>query len=119
MIYYLITYYALFCIGFAYLNARWILNDKKIKHGLNGAIHLILAIGIAYLTKWYHFFTVVLMARVLFDWSLNLFRHLSLSYVPLNPKSIMDKIEKKLFGNDGITPKLVYILLIIILLTVL
>ena len=115
MIFYLIIYYAIGCIVFAYYNAKWIAGGKPIKHGINGSIHIVAAVSIGYFTHWYHVFTALLVARVFFDWSLSLFRHLSLGYVSDNPKSIADRIEKWMFKYDGITPKIIYIFLIIVL----
>lgn len=117
MIFYLLSYYAIGCIVFAYYNAKWIAGGKRIRHGINGAVHLLVAVAIGYFTRWYHAGTALLLARLFFDWPLNLFRHLSLNYVSANPKSIIDQLEKKLFGNDGITPKIIYIFIIIVLLT--
>jgi len=111
---YLITLtYIPFCIFFAWLNAKWIAKDKKILHGINGGIHLVAAFLFAYYTEWYHFFTTLLIARLFFDVSLNLFRGLEINYVPLKPKSIVDKIEQWVFKKDGYTPKVVYLILII------
>lgn len=101
------------CIFFAWLNAKWIAKGKRIYHGINGTIHLIAAIAFAYYTEWYHFLTTLLIARLFFDVSLNLFRGLRINYVALNPKSIVDKLEQKVFGKDGYTPKIIYLVLII------
>ena len=109
--------YIPFCIFFAWLNANWILKNKRIFHGINGAIHIVAAGAFAYYTEWYHFFTTLLIARLFFDVSLNLFRKLRLNYVPLNPKSIIDKLEQMIFKKDGYTPKIVYLLLIILIFT--
>lgn len=110
--------YIPFCIFFAWLNAKWIAKGKRIRHGINGAIHIVAAAIIAWFTHWYHFFTVLLIARVSFDWPLNLFRGLPLGYVSINPKSIADRAEKKIFGQDGITPKILYALAVIVLLAI-
>jgi hypothetical protein len=105
--------YIPFCILFAWLNAKWIEKNKRIYHGINGAIHIIAAGAFAYYTEWYNFLTTLLIARLFFDVSLNLFRGLRINYVPLNPKSIVDKLEQKVFGKDGYTPKIIYLVLII------
>lgn len=111
---YLISlFYIPFCILFAWLNAKWIAKDKKILHGINGGIHLVAAFLFAYYTEWYNFLTTLLIARLFFDVSLNLFRGLRINYVPLNPKSIVDKLEQKVFGKDGYLPKAIYLVLII------
>mgnify|MGYP006883690365 CR=1 FL=1 len=106
--------YIIPCIFLAWLNAKWIYEGKKIKHFWNGLIHFGVA-GVFILYHWYHFFTILLIARLSFDVSLNIFRGLPINYVPIAPKSIIDKMEKRIFGNDGITPKILYLALIAIL----
>jgi hypothetical protein len=39
---------------------------------------------------------------------LNKFRGLEFDYVPIKPKSIVDKLERKIFDEDGVAPKIVY-----------
>lgn len=110
--------YIPFCIFYAWLNARWIAKEKRIYHGLNGAIHIVVAAVVAWFTHWYHFFTVLLIARVAFDWALNLFRRLPLNYVSPKPKSIVDRAEKTVFGLNGILPKVIYIVIIVVLILI-
>lgn len=109
--------YIPFCLFFAWLNAWRIKNGKRIYHGLNGTIHLIVAGLVGWFWEWNYGIAILFITRVFFDWSLNLFRGLPLGYVSINPKSIIDRIEKRIFGTDGITPKIVYLLMIVILLT--
>ena len=106
--------YIIPCIFLAWLNAKWIYEGKKIKHFWNGLIHVTVA-GVFILYHWWHFFTILLIARLYFDIALNFFRGLPLDYVSPAPKSIVDKLEKKIFKNDGITPKILYLALIVIL----
>jgi hypothetical protein len=103
--------YAAFCICFAGLNAYLINKGKRIYHGLNACIHIGAAMyaGITY--HWLIGIAVLLVARVFFDWFLNIFRKLPLNYVPSKPKSYADKIEKWLFGKDGILPKIAWIVI--------
>lgn len=114
MIWYQITY-GIFCILFALLNAKLIEGGKRIYHGLNGLLHLGVAIAGFYFFNWQTGLACLFIARVVFDWSLSLFRGLPLGYVSLNPKSIVDQVEKKVFGLNGISPKILYIIIIIIL----
>ena len=107
--------YIPFCVAFAWLNAKWITDGKQIRHGWNGLLHLAVAVSIGYFNLRAGI-AVLFIARVFFDWSLNLFRGLPLGYVSLNPKSIVDKIEKAIFKLDGITPKIIYLLISVILL---
>lgn len=110
--------YIPFCIFYAWLNARWISRNRRIYHGLNGAIHIVAAAVVGWFVVWYHAITVLLIARVAFDWPLNLFRGLPLGYVSPKPKSIVDRAEKAVFGLNGILPKVIYIIAIIILLVI-
>lgn len=111
-----VVIYALFCVGLAYYDAVRIKQDKRIYHGLNGAAHLviIMACGI-----WIHPLLAVAMlfeGRLVFDISLNLFRGLPFDYVPLYPQSLVDRMEQKVFDEDGLFPKVVYANLFIIFL---
>lgn len=113
----MILLYAIFCVWFAWLNSEWIKKGKKVKHFWNGLIHLFAAVLSLYFSGWQLAISVLLTARVAFDWALNLFRGLGLGYVPLTPKSIADKVEKAVFGLNGILPKIIYIIIVICLQT--
>lgn len=107
--------YGLFCVGFAYANHGWIKIDLRIRHFVNGILHGAVAVW-CYLTfGWASAVSALLIARICFDFALNLFRGLPLDYVPKNPKSIADKLEKWVFGNDGLTPKIIYLFLFIVI----
>ncbi len=102
--------YTLSCVPFAWLNARWIEKGKRILHAWNGLLHLVAA-GVGWwLYSWEVALIILCNARVVFDTSLNLFRGLPWDYVPLNPKSITDKVERFLFGSNYWVPKLIYAL---------
>lgn len=107
--------YIPFCIAFAYLNAWLIVRGNRIYHGLNGLLHLSVAIVIGYFTHWGYGLATLFITRLVFDTSLNLFRGLPIDYVSQKPKSIVDIIEKKIFGNDGFTPKVIYLIAIVAL----
>ncbi|HRP30428.1 MAG TPA: hypothetical protein PKV73_00985 [Agriterribacter sp.] len=100
--------YAAFCIWFAYQNKKWIAKDKKILHGWNGLIHIAAALVAWWLFNWCMFIIILCEARIVFDVSLNKFRGLEFDYVPIKPKSIVDRMERKIFGEDGVSPKIVY-----------
>jgi hypothetical protein len=110
--------YAIACIGLAAFNADLIRDGKRIYHFWNGAIHLTAAILIGYFTNWQYGLAVLFIARLFFDVSLNLMRGLSIDYVSPKPKSIVDRVEKWVFKNNGIIPKILYAFIIVILLTV-
>ena len=101
--------YIPFCIAFAWLNAILIKKGKRIYHALNGMLHLSVAIVIGYFTHWQYGLATLCITRLFFDVSLNLFRGLPIDYVSPKPKSIVDIAEKKIFGNDGFTPKVIYL----------
>lgn len=108
--------YILFSMALAYYNYRRILYDKRIFHGVNGLLHLAFWLGVFLFTKsWFPVVVLPFIGRLFFDSGLNLMRNLPLGYVPRKPKSIVDKIEKWLFGMDGIAPKFIYTIIIITL----
>jgi hypothetical protein len=105
--------YSIFCIIFAYLNYIEIVKlDERIWHGLNGTIHLATALYFTLAVSPQMGFSILLVARLSFDISLNLFRGLPINYVPTEPKSIVDKIEIFLFEDNGWLPKIIYLLLL-------
>ncbi len=107
--------YGIFCIWFAQLNADWIEEGKKIKHFWNGLIHLTSASLAFWFFGWEAFISVLIVARLVFDFALNIARDLPLDYVSPNPKSLIDKAEKSLFGKDAFTPKIIYLAILITL----
>lgn len=109
--------YLLFVVILAWDNAKRIDKDKKIKHWLNGLAHLSMA-GILYFVDWKLSVALLCLVRVTFDISLNLFRWLPINYVSPKPASFIDKIEKQIFGNNGYTPKIVYLIIAVCLLIV-
>lgn len=110
----LLILHGIFCVFFAYTNAQDIKGGARIRHGINGAIFLSIA-AFGACISWKVGLAILCNTRVIFDISLNLFRGLGIDYVSPNPKSIVDRIEKKLFGSSLI-PKILYTLISIILL---
>lgn len=114
-----------FCIFFAYANYRAIRIDTRIRHAINGVFAGSFIIffaweyynlhGLLYSLK--YVLIHLLLARAIFDTFLSLFRFHKLgivpaiNYVSLDPGSIIDKIEKKIFGYNGILPKVIYLAL--------
>lgn len=107
--------YLLIVVILARNNADRIENDKRIEHSLNGIAHLSMAC-ILYFVDWRASVALLLSVRVVFDSALNLFRGLSLGYVSPKPASWVDKIEKKIFKNNGYLPKLIYLIIALCLL---
>lgn len=98
----------LICVLFAYINKGWIDKGRKVLHAYNGLLHLVAA-GVAYWAwSWELSLIVLFEARIVFDIALNKMRGLEFDYVTPDPKSIIDKVEQKIFGDDGVTPKIVY-----------
>lgn len=119
--------YIIVCVPFGALNAhlsdRWVdwNNGKRIRHGLNGLVHLSAAVGAWFIyEQWQAPVLILFIARLFFDSSMNLYRNppRGLGYVPINPKSLIDKAEKWLFRGNGIVPKIVYAFIIVVLLTI-
>jgi len=73
--------------------------DIRILHGVNGSFHIIAFIVLTYFYNLYFGITVLIEARLFFDVMLNLFRKRGIGYVAEYPKSIVDKIEKFIFGS--------------------
>jgi len=94
--------YCLTCICLAADNADRIRNGKRIYHGLNGALHLIAAGMVWYLSGLKDAICLLLAVRVVFDISLNLFRNLPVFYTPLKPKSKVDQFENWLFRSKEV-----------------
>ncbi len=92
-----IVLYLLWVVYFAKLNKKWIENGKVINHPLNGALHIVGALLYSIIFNWMGGVSLLLLTRVVFDHSLNLFRGLSLTYYPKNPTSVIDKYEEKIF----------------------
>jgi hypothetical protein len=114
-----IIIYALWCVFFAFLN--YILIDRlneRVRHGFNGLAHLTVCLYFTLSVSLTTGFIMLLIGRLFFDVPLNLFRKRPFDYVPDQPRSIVDKVEKYVFRNDGITPKVIYAYLIFILILI-
>lgn len=109
--------YLIFVVILSWDNAKRIEQDKHIKHWLNGLAHLSMA-GILYFIDWRLSVALLFLVRLTFDISLNLFRGLPINYVSPKPASWIDRIEIKIFGNNGYTPKIVYLIIAVCLLLV-
>lgn len=101
--------YILFAILLARVNADLINDGKKIYHWMNGLLHLLAAAWVAWV-YWLPCGLIILCnTRCFFDGALNLFRGLPLNYLPVNPKSLVDKLEIKIYGRDWYIPRLTYL----------
>lgn len=87
--------YCLFSGLLAYYNFTLIKGGKRIYHGLNGLLHLSAAVLITYHYDWRLGMALLLLTRVVFDTTLNIYRSLGVGYISSDPRSIVDKIEAK------------------------
>jgi hypothetical protein len=115
-------FYIAFCLILAYYNKKRISKDKHINHGYNGAMHIacwVIAGFIFYFTvglrAWPLLLALPFIGRDFFDASLNLMRFgiSGIGYVPLKPRSFVDKIEKSIFGLNGLLPKIIWLIVAI------
>jgi hypothetical protein len=97
------------CLGV--INGHLILKDKHPSHFLNGVMHITFAAIYGWLTWWPLSLCILLNTRVFFDAATNLTRKLSVDYVSPKPSSFVDKVEKKIFKNNGLLPKLTWLLI--------
>lgn len=90
-------------------------NEKTIDHFQNGMAYLlsisVFAIIFEMTFKEAIFFYVSCFCnrQLFFDIPLNLLRKLKWDYVSPDPASFVDKIEKRIFGNNGKTPTFIYL----------
>lgn len=94
--------YVLFCIGFAYLNARWIKADRPIKHGWNGLAHFAVWMALAAVFDWWLLVAFPFIGKIVFDIALNKFRRLSTFYYSEQSTSILDDVEIVIFEDTRI-----------------
>jgi hypothetical protein len=78
----------------AWWNYTLIKNNRRIYHALNGALHLTAASLIGWFEGWNYGVSCLLFTRVIFDFVLNVLRHLGAGYVSPAPASKVDQLEK-------------------------
>lgn len=118
MLSYLINQLAL--AGFNLINSRVdayrIMHNKHIAHGINFGAYAVFIGALCWLGR-YDVWDILLLSisafmnrQFAFDIPLNLRRGLKWDYVTLAkpPKSILDRIEIRIFGYNGRAPVLVY-----------
>lgn len=89
-----------FNIWMAHYHAGLIKKGVTPKHGLWGLSYAVLLAAACILTKsWLLAIAGVLIRKVVFDISLNLFRGLPMFYVSNSTTSIIDKVHNKIFGK--------------------
>jgi hypothetical protein len=103
--------YAAWCVFWAYANHRGItFANVWILHGINGLLHGSIWYGMGLMAgNWELLAVMPFIGKSFFDVPLSLFRGKPLNYIPENPRSILDKVEKKVFFNDAIFAKSFYV----------
>ena len=115
-----IAAFSLLNVGLAKIDAILIFNSKSIKHGINGLVYLSILTVPYFIFHNYWLMAVLLFDRLLFfNLFLSHFRGVGWLYMPLNPKSIVDKIAKFFFGTNGLKMYLTYLVVFIILICLL
>lgn len=107
--------YMVFAVAFAWFNAYLIKKRRRIFHFWNGFLHLCWAVYCGAHWWWGGGVALLLTTKVIFDTFLSHFRGLPLLYFNPKGRSIMDKIEHKIFGNDVLEARIVYTCIAIIL----
>jgi hypothetical protein len=102
---------AILCIILAKRDANIITEGKYPNHFLNGCIHIAVAFGAGFIFNWWIAIAILFETKTVFDMALNKFRNFSLFRVSPKPTAITDRAEKWLFNTDGITPKIIYLLI--------
>jgi hypothetical protein len=105
----IVSIYIIICFILAKINTKQIKEDKKVYHGLQGALHILTGLVTAYLINWVYLLLIPLTARIWFTSFLNLMRKLPFFYVTKSPKAKIDICEQKIFGQDGKTPFFIYL----------
>jgi hypothetical protein len=108
--------YVVFCVFFAFVN-YWQIEklDATVRHGINGIFHATTSLYFGLFVHWSLGICILFIGRLVFDTALNLLRFgvFGIYYVPANPKSIVDRVEKKVFGDNAIIPKFIYAIVIV------
>jgi len=106
---------AIICFCMAYIDKEKMDDGYEPNHAVNGLIHIVFVGLAAFAFNPYIGAAILFESRLVFDSSLSLLRRLGIGYVSPNPKSKIDRLEKWVFGNDGITPKILYIIIAFVL----
>lgn len=103
-------------IAMAAYHADLIKDEKKINHAFWGGLYLAVAVLFSWLNhSWILFVCSLLIRKVVFDLSLNLFLGRQLFYVSTETTSVIDRLHYKLFGKKSELYMSIYFLITIIL----
>jgi magnesium-transporting ATPase (P-type) len=110
-----IIIFTLLNISLAQHDANRIKKGKRIYHGINGAVYIVLlAIQHYIFADWYLTAALVFDRLLVFNIALSLYRSLPFDYISPEPKAITDKIAKRIF-KKGIVMYGVYFAAFILL----
>lgn len=90
----LVIIYAALNILHAKHDAWRIFDGRRIYHGINGLVHIIILIPVYFYTKdWFFVIGLLSLRRIVFDTALNLFRGLRFDYISSTTTSIIDRLS--------------------------
>jgi hypothetical protein len=89
-------------IGLAKYDSIRIKKQKRIYHGINAAVYLVMMVVVFYFLRSYSFFIALLAERrIVFDTALNLFRGLRFDYISSSTTSIIDRVSYNFQAKHG------------------
>lgn len=97
-------------------HANLIKDGERINHAFWGGLYLGVAVLFSWLNhSWLLFVCSLLIRKVFFDLSLNLFRGLPLFYVSSDPESVIDRLHLKYFGKRSEIYMAAYLAILVII----
>jgi len=103
-------------IALAKYDSWRIARHKRIYHGINAVVYLILLIYPYIVTKdWFFIIALLSLRRIVFDTALNLFRGLRFDYISSTTTSIIDRLSYKFQAKYGYVPYYSMFFILIIL----
>jgi hypothetical protein len=86
--------FTLINIALAKYDSWRIANHKRVYHGVNALVYLLLLIYPYILTKdWFFMIALLSLRRIVFDTALNLFRGLRFDYISSTTTSVIDRLS--------------------------
>lgn len=89
--------------------------DRPIKHGLWGGLYLLFVLVAGFCLTWWMVPVGLVLRKLVFDISLNLFRGLSPFYVSKSTGSLIDKLHYKVFGDRSEIYQTIYLVKLVFL----
>jgi hypothetical protein len=79
-----------------------IFDGRRIYHGINGLVHVMLVgIVLIYTKEWFFAIGLLSLRRIVFDTALNIFRGLRFDYISASTTSIIDRISYRFQKQYG------------------